>query len=175
MGRTGRYVTGTGSSRRPSSTLPRRRRRSLPRRGGPPGGVTDAPREGDRVDRTQPEYAETVAKLCSLRGIAVLSAMVLITESQDFRRFSRPRELMAYLGLIPSEHSSGATERRGGITKTGNSHARRILVEAAWHYRHPPLARHRVSSSPLRSSPPRHATRTGTRSKKRQRRGKTSP
>lgn len=95
----------------------------------------------------RPEYAETVAKLSSLRGIAVLSAMVLITEIQDFRRFRRPRELMAYLGLVPSEHSSGATKRRGGITKTGNSHARRILVEAAWHYRHPPAARNRVHHS----------------------------
>jgi transposase len=100
----------------------------------------------------QPEYAETVAKLSSLRGIAVLSAMVLITEIQDFRRFGRPRELMAYLGLVPSEHSSGATERRGGITKTGNSHARRILVEAAWHYRHPPVARNRVHHS-MRGEP----------------------
>jgi transposase len=106
---------------------------------------------------SQPEYAETVAKLSSLRGIAVLSAMVLITEIQDFRRFTRPRELMAYLGLVPSEHSSGATERRGGITKTGNSHARRILVEAAWHYRHPPVARNRVHHAMKGESPARIA------------------
>jgi transposase len=73
--------------------------------------------------------------------------MVLLTEIQDFRRFKHPRELMAYVGLVPSEHSSGATTRRGGITKTGNSYARRILVEAAWHYCRPPVASHRVHHS----------------------------
>src|SRR2546422_7917200 len=56
----------------------------------------------------------------------------------DFQRFRRPRELMAYLGLVPSEDSSGETQRRGALTKAGNSHARRVLVEAAWHYRHRP-------------------------------------
>jgi transposase len=95
----------------------------------------------------QPPFAENVEKLTCLRGIATLSAMVLLTEIQDFRRFKHPRELMAYLGLVPSEHSSGATIRRGGITKTGNSHARRILVEAAWHYCRPPAASHRVHHS----------------------------
>ncbi len=95
----------------------------------------------------QAPYAEPVERLSSLRGIATLSAMVLLTEIQDFRRFKRPRELMAYVGLVPSERSSGAKERRGGITKTGNSHARRILVEAAWHYRHPPAAKGRVHHS----------------------------
>ena len=58
------------------------------------------------------------------------------TQIHDFRRFRRPRELMSYLGLIPSEHSSGGHTQRGGITKTGNSHARRVLIECAWHYRH---------------------------------------
>jgi transposase len=62
--------------------------------------------------------------------------MTLVTELHDFRRFRRPRELMSYLGLIPSEHSSGGRTQRGGITKTGNGHARRILIECAWHYRH---------------------------------------
>ena len=89
-------------------------------------------------------YAADVERLSCLRGIATLSAMVLLTEIQDFRRFKHPRELMAYVGLVPSEHSSGASERRGGITKTGNSHARRILVEAGWHYARPPVARLRV-------------------------------
>jgi transposase len=92
----------------------------------------------------QPPYAGQVEKLVALRGIGILSAMVLLTEVQDFRRFQHPRELMAYLGLVPSEHSSGASRRQGGITKTGNSHARRILVEAAWHYRRPPRPRTRV-------------------------------
>src|SRR5262249_2665064 len=64
-------------------------------------------------------------------------AITLIAEIQDFRRFRSPRELAAFVGLIPSEYSSGGKETRGAITKTGNSHARRIFVEAAWHYRHP--------------------------------------
>jgi transposase len=64
--------------------------------------------------------------------------MALIAEICDFARFEHPRELMAYLGLVPSERSSGGKLRRGSITKTGNAHARRIIVEAAWHYRHPP-------------------------------------
>jgi transposase len=96
---------------------------------------------------SSPPYASAVEKLSSLRGIATLTAMVLLTEIQDFRRFTHPRELMAYVGLVPSERSSGATQRRGGITKTGNSHARRVLVEAAWHYRHPPAAKGRVHHS----------------------------
>ena len=95
----------------------------------------------------QPPYADAVERLSCLRGIATLSAMVLLTEIQDFRRFAHPRELMAYVGLVPSEHSSGATVRRGGITKTGNSHARRILIEAAWHYCRPPVVKHRVHHS----------------------------
>ena len=64
--------------------------------------------------------------------------MILLAEIVDFQRFPHPRELMAYLGLVPSEYSSGDTQRRGAITKTGNTHARRVLVEAAWHYRHRP-------------------------------------
>jgi transposase len=83
-------------------------------------------------------YAAMVGRLRCLRGIDTLSAMVLIAEICDFTRFEHPRELMAYLGLVPSERSSGSKQRRGGITKTGNSHARRIFVEAAWHYRHRP-------------------------------------
>ena len=64
--------------------------------------------------------------------------MTILAELHDFRRFEDPRHLMAYLGLVPSEHSSGERTHRGPITKTGNSHVRRILVEAAWHYRHRP-------------------------------------
>ena len=64
--------------------------------------------------------------------------MILLTEIIDFHRFHRPRQLMAYLGLVPSEYSSGDVQRRGALTKAGNTHARRVLVEAAWHYRHRP-------------------------------------
>jgi transposase len=83
-------------------------------------------------------YKTPVARLRCLRGIDTLSAIVLVAEICDFKRFSHPRELMAFLGLVPREHSSGGKQRRGSITKAGNSHARRILVEASWHYRHPP-------------------------------------
>lgn len=64
--------------------------------------------------------------------------MVILSEVYDLRRFASARQFMAFLGLVPSEHSSGQKQRRGGITKTGNGHVRRILVEAAWAYRHRP-------------------------------------
>jgi len=84
---------------------------------------------------TEP-YATPVSWLRCFHGIDTVTAMTLVTELHDFRRFRRPRELMSYLGLIPSEHSSGGHTQRGGITKTGNGHARRVLIECAWHYRH---------------------------------------
>ena len=62
--------------------------------------------------------------------------MVLLAELHDFRRFPDPRALMAYLGLVPSEHSSGDRQHRGRITKTGNTLVRRVLIEASWHYQH---------------------------------------
>jgi transposase len=83
-------------------------------------------------------YKMPVDRLRTLRGIDTLTAVTLVAEIGDFHRFRRPKELMAYLGMVPSERSSGGKQRRGSITKTGNSHARRVLVEAAWHYRHPP-------------------------------------
>jgi transposase len=83
-------------------------------------------------------YAEPVSRLRCFRGVGSLSALILLAEIVDFQRFRRPRELMAYLGLVPSEYSSGESHRRGALTKAGNSHARRVLIEAAWHYRHRP-------------------------------------
>jgi transposase len=83
-------------------------------------------------------YRTPVGWLRCFRGFDTLSAMILLAEVVDFHRFTRPRELMAYLGMVPREHSTGDRHQRGAITKTGNAHARRILVEAAWHYRHPP-------------------------------------
>ena len=65
----------------------------------------------------------------------MLTAVATIAELGDLSRFDTPKELMAYLGLVPSEHSSGGSKRQGGITKTGNSHVRRMLVESAWNYR----------------------------------------
>jgi transposase len=82
-------------------------------------------------------YRQPVGWLRCLRGIDTLTAMTIVSELHDFRRFQSPRHLMGYLGLVPSEHSSGQQRHQGGITKAGNSHVRRILVEASWHYRHP--------------------------------------
>lgn len=91
----------------------------------------------EQVAATEP-WADPVAWLCSFRGIATRTALGLLAEIGDFRRFSSPRELMSYLGLTPSEYSSGQQQHRGHITKTGNRHARRLLIEAAWHYQHRP-------------------------------------
>ena len=78
-----------------------------------------------------------MAALSSLRGIDFVAAVTLAAEIGDFSRFAHPTELMGFLGLVPSEYSSGDTHRQGAITKTGNGHARRVLVEAAWNYRFP--------------------------------------
>jgi transposase len=81
--------------------------------------------------------APVVAALQTMRGIAMVNAATLIAELGDLSRFADPRQLMAYLGLTPSEYSSGSSVRRGGITKAGNGAARRLLIEAAWSYRFP--------------------------------------
>jgi transposase len=83
-----------------------------------------------------PPYRGRVEALCCLRGVKTLTAMSLLAEIDDVRRFRSPRALMAYFGLVPSERSSGERDRRGPITKAGNAHARRLLVEAAWNNRH---------------------------------------
>jgi transposase len=80
-------------------------------------------------------FEPVVAALQALRGIDVVSAVGLVAEIGDLGRFEHPRKLMGYLGLVPSEHSSGDRVSRGSITKTGNAHARRLLTEAAWNYR----------------------------------------
>jgi transposase len=90
-----------------------------------------------RIAATEP-YAERVGWLRCFRGIDTLTAILLLAELHDFRRFTDPRALMAYLGLVPSEDSSGEKQRRGRITRTGNALARRLLVEMAWHYQHRP-------------------------------------
>ena len=86
----------------------------------------------------EPRYAEAVGWLRCFRGIDTITAITLLAELHDFRRFRSPSQLMAYLGLVPSEYSSGPRQQRGGITHTGNRHVRRLLIEAAWHYRHKP-------------------------------------
>ena len=91
----------------------------------------------EQIASSEP-WADPVAWLCSFRGISTHTALGLLAEVGDFRRFGHPGELMSYLGLTPSEYSSGQQQHRGHITKTGNRHARRLLVQAAWHYRHRP-------------------------------------
>ncbi len=81
--------------------------------------------------------APVIQGLMALRGISRIAATTTMAEVGDLHRFETAPQLMAYLGLVPSEHSSGATRSRGGITKTGNGHVRRVLVEAAWTYHHP--------------------------------------
>ncbi len=81
--------------------------------------------------------APLVEALRGLRGIDLISAVTFVAATGDLTRFENPRQLMAYLGLVPSEHSSGARIHRSGITKTGNLEARRMLVEASWSYRYP--------------------------------------
>ena len=81
--------------------------------------------------------APVVNALQALRGVSIIVAATMIAEIGDLTRFEHPRKLMAYLGLIPSEHTSGDKRRQGGITKTGNGHARRVLVEAGQSYSHP--------------------------------------
>jgi transposase len=92
-----------------------------------------------QIETMLPDWtlAPVGAALQTMRGMALVNAATLIAELGDLSRFANPRQLMAYLGLVPSEHSSGASVRRGGLTKAGNSAARRLLIEAAWCYRFP--------------------------------------
>lgn len=102
--------------------------------------------EGEIAQLAEAEpWAASVRALCCFRGISALSALGLVAEIGDARRFGSARELMSYLGLTPSEYSSGESRHRGHITKAGNVHARRLLVEAAWHYQHPPRAGVRIA------------------------------
>jgi transposase len=78
-----------------------------------------------------------VGAVMTLRGLDLVAATTVVAELGDLRRFARPRELMGYLGLVPSEHTTGSKRRLGAITKTGNGHVRRMLIEAAWNYRFP--------------------------------------
>jgi transposase len=100
---------------------------------------------GERVNRLTEQIhmlisewrlGPVVKALQALRGVSLMVATTTIAEIGDLSRFENPRQLMAYLGVVPSEHSSGKKEQRGGITKTGNGHVRRALVEAAQAYRH---------------------------------------
>lgn len=113
--------------------------------------VMDAERRLQRVEEQRSNLLiewnlrPVVNALQAMRGIALINAVVLVAEVGDFTRFSNPRQLMAYFGLVPGERSSGETVRRGGITKTCNAHVRRALIEGAWAYRmRVRIGRHKV-------------------------------
>jgi transposase len=89
----------------------------------------------------EPSWAAVIGRLRCLRGVDTLTAIGLLVEIGDFSAFAHPRQLSSYLGLVPSESSSGERRRQGAITKAGSTHARRLLIEAAWHYRrHPAIS-----------------------------------
>ena len=92
----------------------------------------------DALAAAPAEIQEVVQALQALRGVAKISAVSIVAELGSLSRFSSPRQLMSYSGLVSSEHSSGTRIQRGGITKTGNTHLRRVIVEAAWAYQHKP-------------------------------------
>ena len=94
-------------------------------------------RFGQEIERAVPgwRWEPVVRALMSLRGVALLNAATLVAELGDLQRFEHPAQLMNYLGLVPSEDSTGEERHQGGITKMGNATARRALIEAAWHYR----------------------------------------
>jgi len=125
----------------------------------------------------EPPFAEAVGRLCCLRGVSTLTAFALTVELGDWTRF-RPQALGPFLGLTPSEHSTGEQRRLGGITKTGNSHARRLLVEAAWQQRRPlresaTLTRRRLGQpAAVRAQADRSARRLHQRWHALERRGK---
>jgi transposase len=106
------------------------------------GAVLQAKARRDALDRAiaelacEPPFREIVGRLVCLRGVSTLTALALTVEIGDWTRF-RPQSLGPFLGLVPSEDSSGQRRRQGAITKTGNAHARRLLVEAAWQQRRP--------------------------------------
>jgi transposase len=97
--------------------------------------------------------APLVKALQALRGFRVVTAVTVAAEIGDFCRFATARQLMAFVGLVPSEHSTGARRRQGGITRTGNKHVRWILTEAAWNYQFPPRASQAIAQRRAAVSP----------------------
>jgi len=96
--------------------------------------------------------AKWVIELETLPSSTSQGSLTIAAELGDARRFPSARGVMAYVGLIPSEHSSGTKRARGAITKTGNAHVRRVLVEAAWHYRHHPFIGKQLRRRPTRGA-----------------------
>jgi transposase len=94
-----------------------------------------------KIQATDSIHAPTIQALQTLRGVALITATSIAAEIGSFKRFSTPRQFMAYVGLVPSEYSSGESRKQGKITKTGNRHVRRLLVESAWSYRYQPAVK----------------------------------
>jgi transposase len=92
----------------------------------------------EAVEKAPAEMREIISGLQALRGVAKLTAVTIATEVGRLSRFANPKQLMGYSGAVPREHSSGSRTWRGGITKSGNAHLRRVIVEASWAYRHRP-------------------------------------
>ena len=92
----------------------------------------------DAIGDAPAEMRSVIQALQALRGIAQITAVTIVAELGTLSRFANPRQLMGYSGLVSSEYSSGNKIRRGGLTKTGNAHLRRVIVEAAWAYQHRP-------------------------------------
>jgi transposase len=143
------------------------------------GRMLDAKSRRDALDKAiielaaTPPYVDLVSRLVCLRGVSTLTAFAVTVELGDWNRF-RPESLGPFLGLTPSEYSSGERRRQGAITKTGNSHVRRLLIEAAWHQRRPPrrsvtLERRRDGKptpyKPKPSAAPGGCTHAGARSR----------
>lgn len=116
--------------------------------------IAEVEHQGHRIERLEKSIDEAIASappqmkavidaLQSLRGVAKVTAVTLAVEVGTFRRFERATQLMSYTGMVPSEHSSGGKRYLGAITKTGNNHLRRVLIEAAWQYRHRPCLSNR--------------------------------
>lgn len=106
--------------------------------------VEEAAKQIERLDQQVASLCEiwsmapVLRALMAHRGVALVTAATIVAEIGDLTRFDNPRHLMAFLGLVPSLHQTGSSSRSGRITKSGNAHVRRVLVEAAWAYRHPP-------------------------------------
>jgi transposase len=106
----------------------------------------------EAVKSAPPQMRAVIEALQALRGIAHVSAVTVVAELGELSRFARARQLMAYGGIVPSEDSSGERTRRGNITKTGNAHLRRVVVEAAWAYRHRPSVGAKLRKRPAHVS-----------------------
>jgi Transposase IS116/IS110/IS902 family len=115
--------------------------------------VSTIPSDVEKFGGNGNERAPVIQALQSLRGVAKVIATSLVAEVGEFRRFRNPKQLMAYAGVVPSEHSSGASRKQGSITKTGNAHLRRVLGEAAWCYRYKPAIKGKIRKRQEGQSP----------------------